>query len=482
MHDDAGRGPGPTLVELSSATLADRRRRRGVAVPTYDRARLSGASSTSASAGSTGPTSRSYTDDLAAAGSTGASRGLGVLAGDAGDGRRPATPRTACTRWSSGATTNPRCRSSAASPTMMPAAADPAAAVATLADPTVAIVVVDHHRVGLRSRVGADVRAARRRPRPPPPRGFAAGHDPQLRQPARQRRRRPRRHATAAAEVGAGAGGVGRAALHVPELDGRPHHAGDERRRPGVAAPQTYGIVDRWPVVAEPFRQWVVEDHFVAGRPRVGGRRRAVQRRRPVVGALQAAHAQRHPLDHGLPVRAGRHHLRRRGDGRRRPCAPTSSASSPTRRSRRCSRSPATPARSTPPRSSSASPTRACATRSPGCASTARPSSPPSSCRRSSTTSPAAGRSPVERWPWPGGPGTSGTVDAGRAVPTRTATRPAGRRGRDHRTGAVPRLRPGCSPRPCATTSGSAPRSSPRTRLVADRGPLATMAACRRSR
>ena len=27
------------------------------------------------------------------------------------------------------------------------------------------------------------------------------------------------------------------------------------------------GIVDRWPVVAEPFRQWVLEDEFVAGRP-----------------------------------------------------------------------------------------------------------------------------------------------------------------------------------------------------------------------
>jgi mannitol 2-dehydrogenase len=27
------------------------------------------------------------------------------------------------------------------------------------------------------------------------------------------------------------------------------------------------GIVDRWPVVAEPFRQWVVQDDFAAGRP-----------------------------------------------------------------------------------------------------------------------------------------------------------------------------------------------------------------------
>ncbi len=28
-----------------------------------------------------------------------------------------------------------------------------------------------------------------------------------------------------------------------------------------------FGLVDRWPVVAEPFRQWVVEDDFAAGRP-----------------------------------------------------------------------------------------------------------------------------------------------------------------------------------------------------------------------
>lgn len=29
----------------------------------------------------------------------------------------------------------------------------------------------------------------------------------------------------------------------------------------------THGLVDRWPVVTEPFRQWVVEDHFVGDRP-----------------------------------------------------------------------------------------------------------------------------------------------------------------------------------------------------------------------
>ena len=30
---------------------------------------------------------------------------------------------------------------------------------------------------------------------------------------------------------------------------------------------QRFGVADAWPVVAEPFFQWVLEDHFVAGRP-----------------------------------------------------------------------------------------------------------------------------------------------------------------------------------------------------------------------
>lgn len=30
---------------------------------------------------------------------------------------------------------------------------------------------------------------------------------------------------------------------------------------------ERYGVADAWPVVAEPFFQWVLEDHFVAGRP-----------------------------------------------------------------------------------------------------------------------------------------------------------------------------------------------------------------------
>ena len=38
------------------------------------------------------------------------------------------------------------------------------------------------------------------------------------------------------------------------------------------------GIDDGWPVVAEPFRQWVIEDRFAAGSPALRGRRRALHR------------------------------------------------------------------------------------------------------------------------------------------------------------------------------------------------------------
>jgi mannitol 2-dehydrogenase len=31
---------------------------------------------------------------------------------------------------------------------------------------------------------------------------------------------------------------------------------------------ETYGVTDNWPVFCEPFKQWVLEDHFPLGRPR----------------------------------------------------------------------------------------------------------------------------------------------------------------------------------------------------------------------
>lgn len=44
-----------------------------------------------------------------------------------------------------------------------------------------------------------------------------------------------------------------------------PATTGDDRRY----LVDTYGLVDGWPVVAEPFRQWVIEDDFAAGRPAI---------------------------------------------------------------------------------------------------------------------------------------------------------------------------------------------------------------------
>ena len=35
-----------------------------------------------------------------------------------------------------------------------------------------------------------------------------------------------------------------------------------------------YGVEDNWPVFCEEFRQWVIEDHFPAGRPALETRRR----------------------------------------------------------------------------------------------------------------------------------------------------------------------------------------------------------------
>ena len=53
----------------------------------------------------------------------------------------------------------------------------------------------------------------------------------------------------------------------VPQRDGRPHHARDHRRGRRGGALERFGVEDRWPVVCEPFIQWVLEDKFTAGRP-----------------------------------------------------------------------------------------------------------------------------------------------------------------------------------------------------------------------
>ena len=65
------------------------------------------------------------------------------------------------------------------------------------------------------------------------------------------------------------------------------------------------GLDDAWPVMAEPFFDWAVEDRFAAGRPALGMRRRALRRSRAALGTAEAAHGQRHALGDRLPRRDG---------------------------------------------------------------------------------------------------------------------------------------------------------------------------------
>ena len=139
------------------------------------------------------------------------------------------------------------------------------------------------------------------------------------------------------------------------------------------------GIEDAWPVVAEPFFQWVLEDDHPARTPAVRGRRRAARRRRRAVRAHEAAAAQRQPPGPVLlrvPVRLP---LRPRGDARTRRSRPSSALhgrgghADPAARARHRPRRlqgdahralPATPRCATPWRGSA--PSRATASRS-GC-------------------------------------------------------------------------------------------------------------------
>ena len=184
-----------------------------------------------------------------------------------------------------------------------------------------------------------------------------------------------------------------------------------------------HGIVDRWPVVAEPFRQWVLEDRFANGRPSW-----------EAAGAVFTDDVESWELYKLRLLNAGHSSmaylcalagitLRRRGDRRLPRCVASSRRCSSRRRSRRCTGSPAARRRSTSPRSCTGSRTPACATRSPGCASTARRSSRRSSCPRSSTSSPTTGRSSCAALALAGWARYLGVVPS----PSRRPTRPPGR-------------------------------------------------------
>ena len=211
----------------------------------------------------------------------------------------------------------------------------------------------------------------------------------------------------AADAVAAGLADVDRVALQLPELDGRPHHAGDDRRRP--RRPARTGR-HRRPLAG---RRRTVPPVGAGGRLRGGPAGMGSTSASLFTDDVHAWELYKlRILNAGHSCMAylcalGRDHVRRRGDG--------DSRGARLRRAD-CSYEEAVPALAADPRlpaatstrrrSSSASPTPACATRSPGCASTAPPSSRRSSSRRSSTTSRPADRSVMPPSPSPGGRAT----------------------------------------------------------------------------
>ena len=236
-------------------------------------------------------------------------------------------------------------------------------------------------------------------------------------------------------------------------------------------------MVDRiTPATSDADRAWLLDavgiDGPLAGRRRavpamghrgrlrrrpaaLGGRRRAVHRSRPRLGAVQAAPAQRRPLVHGLPRRARRGHLRRRGDGAPRG-APLPRAPPPsTRPSRRCRRSRPPAARL---RRLGARPLRQHRRPRPDRPAVHRRQPPSSrrSCSRRSRSSSTHG-----------GPIAPQRAGAGRLGPV-PGRRPAGRAGLRRRSATRRGSTPGGPPttRPASSTSPTCSRERSRQRTA----------------
>ena len=126
-------------------------------------------------------------------------------------------------------------------------------------------------------------------------RGVAAVHGDVLRQhPGQRRRRAPQLHRVrpAAATRSSASGSSRRCGSPTAWSTGSP------RSPPTTTAPRCRSgsaSRTRWPVVCEPFTQWVLEDDFGLGRPPLEDAGVAGRRRRRAVRADEAAPAQRQP-------------------------------------------------------------------------------------------------------------------------------------------------------------------------------------------
>ncbi len=258
--------PGPPPLQLSTANLGAIAA-RGVPVPTFDRSRLVPRIAHIGVGGFHRSHLAAYTHELAESGSDWGIRGLGLLDGDAAMAdalhaqdclyslieKGPATPTTAIV----GSIIDYR-----------HTAGRPDETVELLADPTVAIVSMTVTEAGYAADVApnstfdllARSLAERRRTGHPPVTILSCDNLPGNGDAAR------RVLLGAAEAVEAGLAGWIEEHCSLPNsmVDRiTPVTSNDDRD----ALLEREGIADRWPVVAEPFRQWVLEDAFVAGRP-----------------------------------------------------------------------------------------------------------------------------------------------------------------------------------------------------------------------
>jgi mannitol 2-dehydrogenase len=251
------------LADASLAAIAQ----RGVPVPRYDRSRLVPRIVHIGVGGFHRSHLAVYTDELATVGSDWGIRGLGMLASDTAM-RDALTPQdrlyTLIEREDDRAT--PRVVGSLVDYSLT--AGRPDATVEILADPQVAIVSMTITEAGygvtesddtafhLIAAALADRRAAGRAPLTIlscdnlPGNGDAA----KAATLAAARRRN--------AEL---AGWIETACTFPNSMVDRITPATTDGDRAWLA--REHGIVDRWPVVAEPFRQWIIEDRFANGRP-----------------------------------------------------------------------------------------------------------------------------------------------------------------------------------------------------------------------
>ena len=253
-------------LQLSEANL-DAFAARSIPVPTYDRTRLVPRIAHIGVGGFHRSHLASYTHELAQSGSDWGIRGLGLLPGDA-DMAAALHPQDCLYSLIEKGPDEPTTAIIGSIVDYRHTAGRPEETVDRLADPSVAIVSMTVTEAGYAADVAADSTfdllarslEQRRRAGSPPLTILSCDNLPGNGDAARNVLR------SAAGAIAAGlAEWIEQHCSFPNSMVDRitPVTTDDDR----AALLEREGIVDRWPVVAEPFRQWVLEDAFVAGRP-----------------------------------------------------------------------------------------------------------------------------------------------------------------------------------------------------------------------